>query len=104
VDCERRAQMDSAPVCPACWARQPTSAPASTVLQTTGLVLGVLSIVPCCPLFVVSIVVNIAGIVLAKEPPARDVRWKPITGLLLTLGISLIWFILALVRMRHQAD
>jgi hypothetical protein len=69
-----------------------------------GLVLGVLCILPCCPLFIVSLVVNIAAIVLAREPPLREVRWRPITGLALTLGIWLIWFVLAVVRLRHQAD
>ena len=89
AECERRGELNAAPMCPACWARYAaaaqTAARGGTGLQTAGLVLGVVSIIPCCPIAIVSFVLNVAAIILAKEPPARDVRWRPVLGLVLTV-------------------
>lgn len=82
-------------MCPACWdlrfqrveANQGRSS--GTALQTTGLVLGGIALIPMCVAFqLAALIVNIIAIVKAKEPPASLVRWRPITGLVLTcLGI-----------------
>lgn len=86
-DCERRAAVSSEPVCPACWAltSQAASQTTGNGLQIAGLVVGVISIVPCCPLTLVSLVVNIIALINAKEPPARQARWMPIVGISITL-------------------
>jgi hypothetical protein len=67
-----------------------------TRLQTTALVLGILSILPLWPLMVGAVVVGIVGIVKAKEPPARDVRWRPILGLCIA-GVSIVGWLSLLV-------
>jgi hypothetical protein len=88
VDCERRSAMEAPPICPSCWARQGAAPPPSsgrTVLPTVGLVLGVASIIPCCPIAIVSLIVNAIAIVLAKEPAARAVRWRAVLGLVLSI-------------------
>jgi hypothetical protein len=85
VDCERRATVDGAPVCPSCWARQ-APAPTSEALQTAGLVVGLLSIVPCCPLAIASLILNIVALVKAT----KESRWKPIVGLVVTLAVGLL--------------
>ena len=92
VECERRATPDSPPICPACWAKLPnaTQTAGGTGLQTAGLILGIASVIPCCPLALVSTVVNVIAIIQAKNPPARDVRWKPILGLCLSLGFMVL--------------
>ncbi len=94
VACERRTRPDALPMCPKCWElRQkvvPVVAAASeTRLQTAGLAMGAVSLVPMCWwLQIASIVVNIVGIVKAKEGPARAVRWRSVTGLVLScLGL-----------------
>lgn len=96
TDCERRAEINASPMCPGCWAlaarNAATHAKGGTALQTTGLVLGVLSVIPftVCLFAPVSLVVNVIAIAKAKHPPARDVRWRPIAGLVLTaLGFVL---------------
>jgi hypothetical protein len=63
---------------------------AGTVLPTIGLVLGAASIIPCCLVGVVSIAVNIVAIVMAKEPPARAVRWRAVLGLVLSVVFSVL--------------
>jgi hypothetical protein len=80
-------------MCPACWELRERSVKpqqqSRTALQTTGLVLGCVSLAPLWFVQVISIVVNIVAIVKAKEGPAYDVRWRPITGLVLTaVGIA----------------
>ena len=47
--------------------------------------LGCLSLLPIWFLQLISLVVNIVAIVKAKQSPAREVRWRPVTGLVLTL-------------------
>lgn len=88
AECERRAELNSAAMCPGCWALAGPNIgrnqSGGTSLQTAGLVLGLLSIIPICLIHPFSLVVNIVAIVKAKHPPARDVRWKPIVGLVLT--------------------
>lgn len=93
--CERRTRPEARPMCPACWdlrfqrveANQGRSS--GTALQTTGLVLGGIALIPMCVAFqLAALIVNIIALVKAKEPPASLVRWRPITGLVLTcLGI-----------------
>ena len=94
VECERRADNASAPLCPRCWAleaqQRASASRGGTGLQTAGLVLGIASIIPCCPLALASLVVNVIAIVNASAPPARDVRWRPIVGLVLTLGFGVL--------------
>jgi hypothetical protein len=106
VDCERRVTADTAPFCPACWAREarPVAAQGSgTALQTTALVLGIVSIIPCCPLSIASLVVGIFALVYAKEPPARDVRWRPIVGIGLTVvfGLAQVAFFASMAARPH---
>jgi hypothetical protein len=78
-------------MCPACWelrGRNVTvnQAQGGTGLQTTGLVLGFISLIPMCvAVQIASLVLNIIALMKAKEPPARRVRWQPITGLILTV-------------------
>ena len=93
VDCERREDPRSAPFCPSCWALRPASlAPGSgTGLQTAGLVLGVVSIFPFCPLWLASLVVNAVALVKANTPLRRRARWQPIVGLVLTAVFALGW-------------
>lgn len=103
--CERRVRPDAVPMCPSCWELRAQkvpalTAPSGTRLQTTGLVLGALSVLPIWPLILGSLITNIVAIVKAKEPPARDVRWRPVAGLTMTILFSLMWiaFLLAVVR------
>ncbi len=56
----------------------------ATRLQTTGLVVGCLCVIPLPVLILASIAVNIIAIVRAKDGPARAVRWRPIVGLCMT--------------------
>lgn len=78
-------------MCPACWNLRSRSVTANqaksgTGLQSAGLLLGVLSLVPMCLVVqAASLVLNIIAIVKAKEPPASTKRWQPITGLTLTV-------------------
>jgi hypothetical protein len=67
-----------------------------TRLQTVALVLGILSLVPLWPLMVGAVIVGIMGIVKAKEPPARDVRWRPIVGLCVA-GVSIVGWLTVLL-------
>ena len=79
-------------MCPACWALRTQRVESNqgrgsgTALQTAGLVLGIIAVIPMCVAFqLAALVVNIVALVKAKEPPARLVRWRPITGLALTV-------------------
>lgn len=87
VECERRPGLDAAPMCPACWAlsAQTTAVPTGG-LQNAGLVVGLLSIIPCCPLALASLVLNVIAIV--KSP--REHRWKPIVGICITVVVSVL--------------
>jgi hypothetical protein len=87
VDCERRPSMDAAPLCPACWAlNAQTAAQPSGELQTAGLVVGLLSIIPCCPLALASLVLNVIAIIKST----RENRWKPLVGISVTIAISVL--------------
>lgn len=87
VECERRPTLEAAPLCPACWAlAAQTAAPPTGALQTAGLVVGVLSFIPCCPITIASLVVNVVALV--KSP--REHRWKPITGICISLVFGLL--------------
>jgi uncharacterized membrane protein len=78
-------------MCPNCWALRSRNVTENqgrggTNLQTIGLVLGVVSLVPMCvAIQIASLVVNIVALVKARELPANHRRWQPITGLILTL-------------------
>lgn len=73
-------------MCPGCWALREKLAPqqkeSETRLQTSSLVLGLISLVPMC-LWVqaIAIVVSIVAIVKAKQGPARAARWRAVVGL-----------------------
>lgn len=75
-------------MCPSCWELRSRAVPANTTsptrLQTAGLVLGCISLLPIWFIQLISLVINIVAIVKAKQGPARAVRWRPITGLVLT--------------------
>jgi hypothetical protein len=90
-------------MCPACWELRSRSVTTNqargsgTSLQTAGLVLGVLSLVPMClAVQLASLILNIIAWTKAKEPPASYVRWRPQLGLALTLvGFALTLYFLA---------
>jgi hypothetical protein len=87
-------------MCPNCWdlrGRKVTTnqGRGGTGIQTLGLVLGVVSLVPMCvAVQIASLVVNIVVLVKAKkEFPTGHRRWQPITGLILTLigvGVTVV--------------
>ena len=95
-DCERRVRPEAVPMCPACWElRSRTVQPqpqkdSSKTLLNVGLGLGVVALIPgCVAIQLGSAVVNIIALVRAKEPPARDLRWRSILGLCFTgLGVA----------------
>jgi hypothetical protein len=77
-------------MCESCWAlrgaqvqEHPTVSP--TRLQTVGLVLGCIAVLPIPAVQLGSLVVNIIALVRSREGPARAVRWKAGLGLGLTL-------------------
>lgn len=81
VDCERRPSLDAPPMCPACWAlRAQTTTPNSGALQTAGLIVGAIAIIPCCPLSFASLVLNVIALVKSTS----ENRWKPIVGMCIT--------------------
>lgn len=99
--CERRTRPDAIPMCPACWdLRAQSVGPVklekpSTALQTAGLVVGCFALLPLPAVQLAAFVVTIMGIVKAKAPPQRRVRWRPITGLVLAcvgLGVDVFVF------------
>jgi hypothetical protein len=106
--CERRVRPDAMPMCPACWQLRAQRVPAqqassSTSLQTAGLVIGCISVLPILPLQITSLVINIIAIVKAREGPARAVRWRPVVGLCATgLGL-LVWVVIILVAASASA-
>ena len=94
--CEQRVRPNALPMCPACWelrsrvaSAQPKTKGSGTALQTTGLVLGLFALLPIPALQIASVITNIVGIAKAKEPPALNVRWRPMVGLSLT-GVGLV--------------
>lgn len=87
VECERRPTMEAAPLCPSCWAlAAQTVAPSTGALQTAALVAGFVALVPCCPLALISLVLNVIAIVKST----REHRWKPIVGISITLLAGLL--------------
>ena len=104
VGCERRTRPEATPMCPACWQLRERvvvqTVQSGTRLQTAGLVLGCISLLPIWFLQLISLVVNIIAIVKAKESPAREVRWRPILGLALTLvgAVGMVVLFIALAR------
>lgn len=107
--CEHRTRPEAFPLCPGCWALRATevkvNAPGSgTRLQTLGLVLGCVSLLPQPLLQVGSLVINIIALVRAKEPPASRVRWKPVLGLCLTLVGVIIDCVLLFLAFSHSGS
>ncbi len=95
VDCERRTRPDALPMCPACWdlrSKVVAASPAkpSTAIFTASLVLGGVSLFPAPVLMIISLVVNVIALTRAKDA-MRPQRWKPITGLVLTVGSMAVW-------------
>lgn len=89
-DCARRTRPEAVPLCKSCWELRdqkvkPNKEYSATRLQTAGLVLGCFCILPIPVLIVASLVVNVIAIVKATDGPAREVRWRPIVGLCVTL-------------------
>ena len=82
-------------MCPACWALrekvvQPLRSYSTTRMQTAGLVLGLIALLPIPALQIGAVVLNIVAIVKAKEPLQRAVRWRPVVGLCCACGGLLI--------------
>lgn len=93
-ECERRVRPEARPMCPTCWDLRARTVNAPEVagmgLVVSGLVLGVLSLVPMCiALQIASLVVNGVSLRRTREPPGRERRWMPITGLALT-GVGFV--------------
>ena len=88
--CERRTRPEAYPLCPGCAdLRVQRVAPvvvgaSNTGLQTTGFVLGLISLLPIPVVMIASVVINIIALVKAKEPPASLKRWKSWVGLTLS--------------------
>ncbi len=81
-------------MCPSCWDLRERTVNAPEVagmgLVVSGLVLGVLSLVPMCiAIQIASAIVNVVALYRTREPPGRQRRWMPITGLVLT-GVGLV--------------
>ncbi|MBS2028606.1 MAG: hypothetical protein JST54_11940 [Deltaproteobacteria bacterium] len=93
--CERRTRPDAQPMCPACWGfRTEAVGPqkpekVSTALQTSGLVLGCIAVLPLPGLQIAALIVTVLGIARAKQPETLAVRWRSVTGLCLT-GLGLL--------------
>ncbi len=87
IDCERRPGMDAAAMCPACWVVNAQAfAKPSSQLQTAGLVVGAISMIPCLPIAFASVVLNVIAIIKST----REHRWKPIVGLCITLSVVVL--------------
>ncbi len=87
VECERRPSLEALPSCPSCWAMNAqTRVAPSGALQTAGLVVGAISIFPCCPLALASVVLNVIALVQST----RENRWKPIVGLSITVAFTVL--------------
>lgn len=95
VECERRTRPEARPMCPSCWTLRTTAvqtrAATNTRLQTAGLVLGVISLMPLWPVMIASAVVNVVGIVNGRAPPIRHARWRSIVGLIVTTISMAAW-------------
>jgi hypothetical protein len=107
VDCERRTRPEALPMCPSCWdlrSKVVTTSPAkpSTAIFTSALVLGVVSLVPAPVLMIISLVVNVIALTRAKDG-MRPQRWKPITGLVLTVGSMAVWLAVFVLAAIHGA-
>lgn len=88
--CARRTRPEAVPICASCFELRgqkvvQIAQTSPTRLQTAGLVLGCICLLPIPALIIASLVVNGVAIYRAKEGPARVARWKPILGLCLTM-------------------
>lgn len=95
-DCERRTRPDAVPMCVGCWGvREQKVGPMgaaekpSTALQTAGLVVGAIAMLPLPGVQIAALVLTIMGIVRVKSPEARAVRWRSVAGLCL-VGVGLV--------------
>lgn len=89
-------------MCPACWELraskvQPQQQKDSNVtLVNAGLALGVVSLIPgCLAIQLGALVVNSIALVRARQPPARELRWRAALGLCLT-GVGFVGSIFVL--------
>ncbi len=95
------------PLCKSCWELRdqkvgPIKPHSATRLQTAGLVLGCLCVLPIPVLILASLVVNIIAIAKATAGPAREVRWRPIVGLCVTL-FGALELVLLIVFVANQS-
>jgi hypothetical protein len=75
-------------MCKRCWEARAkvvvqNEVPSETKMQTAGLVLGCIALLPLPAIQMAAVVVNIVGLVKAKEGLAREQRWKNTLGLVL---------------------
>ncbi len=90
-------------MCPGCWDKRAQSAQAqaphsTTRLQTLGLVLGCISLLPIPAVQLSAVLVCIIGWVKARAPELATVRWKPKLGLgLAATGILIDVLLIALL-------
>lgn len=92
VECERRRTLDATPLCPSCW---PVSGPAGPdgALQTAGLVVALVSLVPCWPVALASVALNVIALVKATKANRR----KALVGLgvsLLAVALQVLFYVL----------
>lgn len=99
--CARRTRPEAFPLCKSCWDARSKfvdlrKSESRTNLQTAGLVLGVLSLIPFPVFQLASIIVNVLGISRAREGTPRAHRWKNIVGLVISLGVLALELLLLL--------
>ncbi len=110
VACERRTRPEAVPLCPNCWdLRSKTTVPQNNDrdarLQTTGFVLGFISLLPFWPVVLASLIINIVSLVKAKpDSPLRPKRWKSVTGLVVTLCSCSLWALVAAIAIFAGKD
>lgn len=68
----------------------PQVRPPETRMASVGLGLGIASVLPLGPVWIGSLVVNLMAL-FKRDAAFRAVRWKPITGLLLTVAFVAAW-------------
>jgi predicted RNA-binding Zn-ribbon protein involved in translation (DUF1610 family) len=101
IACENKTRPDAQPICPNCWALRSKvvveNKAHSGRLQTTSLVLGVISLAPIPAVMLASLIVGIIALVKAKTDIERANRWKPIAALCLTVASIFFWAIVLIL-------
>ena len=86
--CAKRVRPEAVPMCSGCWELRNRTVTPSDVkggrLQTAALVVGFFALLPSPPLQLVALIVCILGVVRVPDEAARKVRWRAVTGLVLT--------------------